>query len=48
MGTKHSIYRQPDYSRYARLKSEWQHQNPTASPAEYTRAMRVIARRCGV
>lgn len=45
---RYPLTRQPDYSRYARLKSEWQHQNPTASPVEYARAMRVIASQCGV
>lgn len=33
---------------YERLKAEWIAANPNATPAEYTQAMREIARKCGV
>lgn len=38
----------PDYREYERRKAEWSAEHPDATPDEYTRAMRVIARECGV
>ena len=38
--------KQPDYVRYEQEKANLQKQN--LSPAEYDRAIRAIAKRCGV
>lgn len=35
-------------SEYERLKAEWIEAHPGSTPAEYTQAMREIARKCGV
>lgn len=36
------------WDRYEQEKGEWVAHNPTASPAQYTKAMRAIARRLGL
>jgi hypothetical protein len=36
------------YSLYESLKQEWIRKNPEATPAQYQKAMRAIARKAGV
>lgn len=38
----------PNYQRYEFEKLQWANAHPAATPAEYSAAMREIARRCGV
>lgn len=35
-------------SDYERMKANWIRTNPNATPAEYAKAMRKIAQKCGV
>ena len=37
-----------DWAHYEALKAAWISEHPDASPAEYERAMREIAGKCGV
>ena len=37
-----------NYALYETLKKEWIVKNPTATPMEYTKAMREIAKKAGI
>ena len=37
-----------NYSAYEAAKAQWIAANPEATPAQYERAMRRLARRCGI
>ena len=37
-----------DYNRYEVLKATWIAKHPNASPRQYEKAMKSIARKCGV
>jgi hypothetical protein len=36
------------YQQYEQLKREWIEKHPNATPAQYQKAMQVIARKCGI
>jgi hypothetical protein len=38
----------PDYARYEQLKTQWIKSNPHATPEQFQKAIRKIARECGI